>query len=118
MKKLQQGANLTIQSNANNFEVPAGYVLVPQSNLRSSTASNSNPKSGYGKNYSQNQKKREKEQLASSGDPGPILNLTPSPAPASMIVQSPSPAVAQPTGLAEAEALLGPEVSHAQKGAE
>ena len=41
---------MAVSSNSNGFNVPAGYVLVPQTSLGPNTASNSNPKPAYGKN--------------------------------------------------------------------
>jgi len=83
MKKLQQGASLTVQSNSKQFYSTCWLYAGTSESFKLSTYPNSNPSSVYGKNYSRNQKKR--EQLAASGVLNPVLNLTPSPTPAAIM---------------------------------
>ena len=92
MKKVQQGANLTVQMGTSNFVVPDGFILEPQGNLRPKNAPNSNP------------------------NPGSVLNPAPSPVLAPVMVPSPSPAVAQPTGHTGADEKPDPATSHHQVG--
>ena len=118
MKKLQQGASLTVQSNSKQFYSTCWLYAGTSESFKLSTYPNSNPSSVYGKNYSRNQKKR--EQLAASGVLNPVLNLTPSPTPAAIMGLSPSPVVAQPARQAAAEAMSGLDAqqgSRAEDGA-
>ena len=96
---------MLVSSNLTDVQVPDGYMLVPQTSSNPNIASNSNPKSTFGKNLLRNQKKKEKrERLAASGVMNPVRNLTPIQSPAAAGVESPKPMVAQPTGLVIAKA--------------
>ena len=83
---------MLVSSNLTDVQVPDGYMLVPQTSSNPNIASNSNPKSTFGKNLLRNQKKKEKrEQLAASGVMNPVRNLTPIQSPAAAGVESPKP---------------------------
>ena len=58
-------AKMLVPANLPEVQVPDGYMLVQQLKPVSNTASNSMPQPTYGKNWSRNQRKRERmEQLA------------------------------------------------------
>ena len=68
-------ANMLVPTNPNGVQIPEGYLLVQQINSNPSTASNSNPKSPFGKNWNRNQRERERrEQFAANGGANPVRN--------------------------------------------
>ena len=96
-------ANMLVSTNLTGVQIPDGYVLVQQISSNPNAASNSNPQPTFGKNWSRNQRKRERrEQLAASGVVNPARSSTPVQPPAAAGVGSPKPRVAQPAGLVAA----------------
>ena len=103
-------AKMLVPANLTGVQVPEGYMLVQQVKPNPNTASNSNPPPTFGKNWSRNQRKRERrEQLAASGVMDPARNLTPISPPATAGMGS-KPVVAQPMGSITAEAGLSPNI--------
>ena len=101
-------AKMLVPANLPGVQVPDGYMLVQQVKPVSTTASNSMPQPTYRKNWSRNQRKRERmEQLAAGGTREPARNpgFVPPPAAAKTGIQ---PVVAQPMSSATAEAGLSP----------
>ena len=83
------------------MQVPDGYILMQATNV----ASNSKPT--YGKNWSRNQKRRERAaQLAASGSKGSARNPSVAPPPAATETKV-APAAAQPKSPATAETRPG-----------
>ena len=101
-------AKMLVPANLPGVQVPEGYLLVQQVKLVPKNASNSMSQPTFGKNWSRNQRKRERtEQLAAGGTRELAKNLgsVPPPATAEAGIQ---PAVAQPMGSFKAEAGLSP----------
>ena len=99
-------AKMLVPANLPGVQVPDGYMLVQQVKPVANTASNSKPQPTYGKNWSRNQRKRERmEQLAAGGTREPARNpgSAPPPATAKTGIQ---PVVAQPMSPATTEAGL------------
>ena len=99
-------AKMLVPANLPGVQVPEGYMLVQQVRPTPNNASNSMPPPTFGKNWSRNQRKRErKEQLAAGGTMEPARNpgSVPPPATAGTGIK---PVVAQPMGSITAEAGL------------
>ena len=91
-------ANMLVPTNLTDVQIPDGYMLVQQISSNPNAASNSNPQPTFGKNWSRNQRKREKrERLAASGGMNPVRNSIPVQPPIAAGVGA-KPVVAQPTG--------------------
>ena len=94
-------AKMLIPAALPGMQVPEGYILVQAANV----ASNSKPT--YGKNWSRNQKRRERAaQLAANGSKGSARNPSAAPPPAASEARV-APVVAQPKSPATAEAEPG-----------
>ena len=101
-------AKMLVPANLTGVQVPEGYLLVQQVKPVPNNASNSMPQPTFGKNWSRNQRKRERmEQLAAGGTREPARNpgSVPPPATAETGIQ---PVVAQPMSSITAEAGLSP----------
>ena len=104
-------ANMLVSTNPTGVQIPDGYMLVQQISSNPNAASNSNPQPPFGKNWSRNQRKRERrDQLAASRGMNLVRNSIPAQPPIAA-----QPVVAQPTGLVAAEVGLS---SIAQPGTE
>ena len=101
-------AKMLVPANLPGVQVPDGYILVQQVKPVPNNASNSMSQPTFGKNWSRNQRKRERmEQLAAGGTREPARNpgSVPPPATAETGIQ---PVVAQPMSSITAEAGLSP----------
>ena len=91
-------AKMLVPANLTGVQIPKGYMLVQQVKPNPNNASNSNTPPTFGKNWSRNQRKRERrEQLAASGAMDPAKNPVPVPPPGTAGTGS-KPVVAQPIG--------------------
>ena len=92
-------AKMLIPATLPGMQVPDGYILMQAANV----ASNSKAQPTYGKNWSRNQKRRERAaQLAASGSKGSAKNPSVAPPPAAAETRV-APVVAQPKSPATAE---------------
>ena len=101
-------SKMLVPANLPGVPVPEGYMLVQQVRPTPNNASNSEPPPTFGKNWSRNQRKRERKgQLAVGGTMEPARNpgSVPPPATAETGIK---PVVAQPMGSITAEAGLSP----------
>ena len=100
-------ANMLVPTNLMGVQIPNGYMLVQQISSNPNAAPNSNPRPTFGKNWSRNQRKRERrEQLGASRGANPARDSTHIQPPTATGVGSTKSSIAQPTGPVAAEVEL------------
>ena len=99
-------SKMLVPANLPGVQIPDGYMLVTHAKSTPNKASNSVPQPAYGRNWSRNQRKRERrERFLANGAGEPLRNPGPA-TPPDTVEAGTVPVVAQPRGSLTAEAGL------------